>query len=201
MRFKSFVLLSVLAGVAAFGPVSRAQQAASSEGLLTLEEVADRVTRAEGALTVRVQTYHPLVEVYIQNLAPDEKLGTVPVKDEYFLGQFDWDGGAKFKSLNAVKGSKNFFTRQFSVQYLPDGFAAMSVPDWRLLDRMRYDFKYIRREFVGEARCIVIDVRPKHDDRDGFAGRIWVEDRDYNIVRFNGISRNVDLSLSSFFRK
>ena len=47
----------------------------------------------------------------------------------------------------------------------------------------------------------MLDVKPKHDIRDGFSGRIWVEDRDYNIVRFNGISRNVDQTLSTFFRK
>jgi hypothetical protein len=201
MRFTFPIQLALVAGVVVSAPPSHAQQPASSEDPLTLEEVADRVTRAEGALGVRVQTYHPIVEVYIQNLAPDDKVGSVPVKDEYFLGQFDWDNGPKFKSLSAVKGSKNFLSRKFSVQYLPDGFAAMSVPDWHLLDRQRYDFRYIRREFVGEARCIVLDVKPKRDIRDGFSGRIWVEDRDYNIVRFNGISRNVDQTLSSFFRK
>src|SRR5207249_6007248 len=134
-------------------------------------------------------------------LIPDEKLGTVPVRDEYFLGQFDWNNGPKFKALSAPKESKNFLTRPFAVQYLPDGFAAMSVPDWRLLESKRYEFKYVRREFVGEARCIVLDVRPKYNEREGFSGRIWVEDREYNIVRFNGISRQVDQTLSSFFRK
>ncbi|MFZ0283877.1 MAG: M48 family metalloprotease, partial [Terriglobales bacterium] len=35
--------------------------------------------------------------------------------------------------------------------------------------------------------CIVIDVQPKPKAPKGlFTGRIWVEDRDYNIVRFNG---------------
>src|SRR5262249_28938115 len=75
------------------------------------------------------------------------------------------------------------------------------APDWRLLDRKRYDFKFVRREFLGEARCFVLDVKPKGDARDGFSGRIWVEDREFNIVRFNGISRNVDQTLSSFFKK
>jgi hypothetical protein len=44
-------------------------------------------------------------------------------------------------------------------------------------------------------------VQPKKDVRDGFSGRIWVEDRDYNIVRFNGISRVVDQKLSNLFKR
>jgi hypothetical protein len=75
------------------------------------------------------------------------------------------------------------------------------VPDWRLLDLQRYEFALVRREFVGEARTIVLDVHPRASSADGFTGRIWVEDRDFNIVRFNGISRNVDHTLSSFFQK
>src|SRR4029077_19164121 len=88
----------------------------------------------------------------------------------------------------------------FTMQYIPDGFAAMAVPDWRSLGRPRYEINFVRREFLGEARCLVFDVHPQ-DNRDGFSGRIWVEDRDYNIVRFNGISLNVDHTLASAFRK
>src|SRR5439155_1424629 len=56
-------------------------------------------------------------------------------------------------------------------------------------------------EFLGEARCLVLDVKPKGNSGDGFSGRIWVEDRDYNVVRFNGISLNLDHTLASAFRK
>jgi hypothetical protein len=50
-----------------------------------------------------------------------------------------------------------------------------------------YNFNFVRREFLGEVRCLVIDVQPKGDQPPGrFMGRIWVEDQDYNIVRFNG---------------
>src|SRR5215475_11639222 len=50
-----------------------------------------------------------------------------------------------------------------------------------------YDFTFVRREFLGEVRCLVIDAQPKPDSPMGrFRGRLWVEDQDYNIVRFNG---------------
>jgi hypothetical protein len=179
-------------------PAPRVQQAT-----LSIEQVADRITAAESALTARLRAFHPLVEVYLQNLAPDDKLG-VPIHDEYFLGQFEWKDGPRLTPLSINKGSfqqQSLIKKPFGMQYLPDGFAAMTVPDWRLLDRQRYDFTFVRREFLGEARCFVFDLKPKGEESDGFTGRIWVEDRDYNIVRFNGISRNVDHTLSSFFRK
>jgi hypothetical protein len=66
----------------------------------------------------------------------------------------------------------------------------MGAPDWFGLDRGRYDFAFVRREFLGEARCLVFNVSPKSSSMDGFTGRIWVEDRDYNVVRFNGINRD-----------
>lgn len=171
---------------------------------LTLEGVVDRINKAEAALTARLRAYHPIAEVYIQTLAPDPKLGTVPTRDDYFLGQFDGKDGPNLTPLSPREGSfhpAGFLARPLSVQFLPSGFAATTVPDWRLIDGQRYDFDFVRREFVGEARTLVFDVRPKGDSADGFTGRIWVEDRDYNIVRFNGISRNVDHNLTGFFRK
>jgi hypothetical protein len=71
-------------------------------------------------------------------------------------------------------------------RFIPRGFAQMTILD-SSFDRSKYDFSFVRREFLGEIRCLVIDVQPKKDTGNGrFIGRIWVEDQDYNIVRFNG---------------
>ena len=49
------------------------------------------------------------------------------------------------------------------------------------------NFDYVKREFLGEVRCLVFDVTPLPKSGKGrFLGRIWVEDQDYHIVRFNG---------------
>jgi hypothetical protein len=54
-------------------------------------------------------------------------------------------------------------------------------------DRQHYKFDYVKREFLGEVRCLVFDVTPLPKAGKGrFLGRIWVEDQDFNIVRFNG---------------
>jgi hypothetical protein len=48
-----------------------------------------------------------------------------------------------------------------------------------------YDFEYVRREFLGNVRCLLFDVKPKNGGNGKFTGRIWVEDKDYNIVQGN----------------
>jgi hypothetical protein len=54
-------------------------------------------------------------------------------------------------------------------------------------DKQHYKFDYVRREFLGEVRCLVFDVTPQEKTGKGrFLGRIWVEDQGFNIVRFNG---------------
>jgi hypothetical protein len=54
-------------------------------------------------------------------------------------------------------------------------------------DQQHYDFSYVGRSFLGGVRTLVFDVKPKPKEGYGrFFGRIWVEDQDGNIVRFNG---------------
>src|SRR5207244_3827454 len=77
-------------------------------------------------------------------------------------------------------------TRLYQMKFLPRGFSQMAIVD-EDLQRQNYDFAFVRREFLGEVRCLVLDVNPKRHPGNGqFKGRIWVEDQDYNIVRFNG---------------
>jgi hypothetical protein len=75
----------------------------------------------------------------------------------------------------------------FKLTYKPTGFSWMVFVDRDNYDRAHYDFSYIRREFLGDVRCMVFDVNPKKGSGNGrFQGRIWIEDQDYNIVRLNG---------------
>src|SRR5258708_35535246 len=71
--------------------------------------------------------------------------------------------------------------------FLPDGFLQMIFIDTSGFDQQHYKFDYVRREFLGDVRCLVFDVTPLPKSGKGrFLGRIWVEDQDFNIVRFNG---------------
>ena len=55
-------------------------------------------------------------------------------------------------------------------------------------DQQHYVFSFVRREFLGSVRTWVFDVHPKADVKGmgRFYGRIWIEDEDGNVVRFNG---------------
>jgi hypothetical protein len=159
----------------------------------TMDQVIDRVVTNEQRLYGQMRNFSPLVETYIQNLKPDKDLGQVPAGDKYFLGRANFQKGVSLVPLNDT-GSKgrhvvgsigNFFS--FAMQFLPDGFLQMIFIDTNGFDKQHYKFDYVRREFLGEVRCLVFDVTPIEKNNHGrFLGRIWVEDQDYHIVRFNG---------------
>ena len=159
----------------------------------TMSDVIDRVITNENRANQQIKQYSPLVETYIQNLKPDKDLGYAPAGDKYFLGRADFSKGVSLVSLTDTnsKGKKifgsigNFFS--FAMQFLPDGFLQMIFIDTNGFDKQHYKFDYVRREFLGEVRCLVFDVTPQEKSGKGrFLGRIWVEDQDYNVVRFNG---------------
>jgi len=159
----------------------------------TMSDVIDRVITNENRSIQQIRQYSPLVETYIQNQRPDKDLGTVPAGDKYFLGRADFSKGVALVSLTDTnsKGKKlfgalgNFFS--FSAEFVPGGFLQMIFLDTNGFDKQHYKFDYVRREFLGEVRCLVFDVTPVEKSGKGrFLGRIWVEDQDYNIVRFNG---------------
>jgi len=156
---------------------------------VSIDEIADRVIERERALVAQMQHLHPIAETYIQNLKSDHDSVVVPASDQYFLGRLDLTDGVGDQLFEKQTGlslrALNPFPGIFSRKFLPVGFAQMVMLD-RDFQKKNYDFKFVRQEFLGEVRCLVMDVQPKGNAGGRFLGRIWVEDRDYNIVRFNG---------------
>jgi hypothetical protein len=71
------------------------------------------------------------------------------------------------------------------MNYVASGFMQMVYISG--FDKQNYDLKYLHQEFLGEVRTLVFDVLPKPKVKGAhFQGRIWVENQDYTIVRFNG---------------
>ncbi|MGA8868416.1 MAG: M48 family metalloprotease [Candidatus Sulfotelmatobacter sp.] len=159
----------------------------------TMDQVVDRFIEREHSLIKALSTRTPVVETYLQNLSADPQLGPVPSEDHYFLGRMDMGESVDRKDyLKEQDKSMQIrlmggFQKLFKVQYQPLGFSWMVYADRSDFDRQHYDFSYIRREFLGDVRCLVFDVKPKKNSGKGrFLGRIWVEDQDWNIVRLNG---------------
>jgi hypothetical protein len=158
----------------------------------TMDQVVDRFVMREKGLIKMLQTRTPVIETYLQNLTLDPALGPVPQNDKYFLGRMDLSTTIDRKDY--IKDDQSMekhllggFSKLFKVQYQPLGFSWMIFADRNDFDRQHYDFRYVRREFLGDIRCLVFDVTPKPKSGQGrFLGRVWVEDQDYNIVRLNG---------------
>ena len=209
IRRSGWVLVLVLGcvlGVHAQDPPSAAAQAGSGgtdasvdpaqsatslpPAALTLNDVLDHVVQREHLFMAQMRHMHPLVETYLQDLKNDQAGNPIPVKDQYFLGRLDMSDGPEDVSFTAQTGfgrrMLNKLTGVYALHFLPLGFAQMVVLDTDF-QKKYYDFNFVRREFLGELRCLVIDVQPKQGQKIArFKGRIWVEDQDYNVVRFNG---------------
>jgi len=158
----------------------------------TMDQVVDRFIEREHGLMKMLSNRTPVVETYLQNLTADPQLGPVPSEDHYFLGRMDMGETVDRKDYLKEKDPMQAklmggFHKLFKVQYQPMGFSWMVYADRTDFDRDHYEFHYIRREFLGDVRCLVFDVTPKKNSGKGrFLGRLWVEDQDYNIVRLNG---------------
>jgi Zn-dependent protease with chaperone function len=153
-------------------------------------EVADRIFYREAKFVQDLKTYTPMVETYIQNFKNNEQLGQVPSSDKYFLGRLTMKHGIEdvsfqqnTKSLPTLMLEKlNGF---YKMNYVALGFMQMVYISG--FDQRNYDLKYLHQEFLGGVRTLVFDVSPKPKVKGPhFLGRIWVEDQDYTIVRFNG---------------
>ncbi len=203
--WKSFFLSAILAG--ALAGVSSAQtqtadqtqpQTGSSPAagpVTTVDQAIDRVIAREHDEIATIRHYNPLIETYIQDMKPDKDMGAVPVHDHYFLGQADLTKGIVDNSMLSKRKGKleqfnplSHLSDLFSSSYVPEGFLQMIYIDTNGFDRQHYQFDYVRREFLGEVRCLVFDVTPLPRSGKGrFKGRLWAEDQNYTVVRFNGV--------------
>lgn len=158
------------------------------------DNMVDRVIQREHLFVETMKRMHPLVETYIQNIREDKEHNVQPIADTYFLGRADFADAAEEALFEKDQPNKarhfvsplKMLAALFQTHYIPNGFAQMALVD-RDFQKNNYYFEYVRQEFLGEIRCVVVDVRPREKAPKGlFEGRIWVEDRDFNIVRFNG---------------
>lgn len=182
---------SAAAGEAAPTPViTELPDPASNSPTVALSSVMDRVAEREHLFLAQMRHMHPMVETYLQDFKTDKSGAVSLSNDDYFLGRLEMSDGPEDTSFMGQPGFGhrllNRLTSAYSMHFLPLGFAQMVVLDNDFQTSV-YNFSFVRREFLGEVRCLVIDVQPKKDSDTGrFIGRIWVEDQDYNIVRFNG---------------
>jgi hypothetical protein len=202
---KSFGLGIILASCLAWSVSAQTTQTAdqtqpqaganTSAPVVTVDQAIDHLIAREHDEVATIRRFSPLIETYIQDMKTDKEMGAIPVKDHYFLGQADLSKGivdnsmlgarkGKFDAFNPISHMSGLFTSS----YVPEGFLQMIYIDTNGFDRQHYQFDYVRREFLGEVRCVVFDITPLPKSGKGrFKGRVWADDQSFTIVRFNGV--------------
>jgi hypothetical protein len=172
----------------------------------------DKAIAREAATIKVIKERTPLLEIYIQNMRPEPGVVQTPESDEHYLTRIDFGKhinedafarndikakedhkiGSLFKrTLGFAGGMGNGLRLQFN----PAGFARMLVMDDEDFSRTFYNFGYVRNEFLGNVPTAVFDVTPianksiipgNNKLAGKFLGRIWVETRNGNVVRFDG---------------
>jgi hypothetical protein len=162
-----------------------------------VDRLLERIVEREKAFLDAAKKRTPIIETYIQEVPESAMADERPIKDHYFLGRFQLGESLKYETLiersdapqsrSAGWGPFHSSPKNQAMLFLPRGFAQMAVIDLVDFNRQTYNFEYVRREFLGDIRCLVFDVTPRNRTQPGkFVGRIWVEDHDNSVVRFNG---------------
>ena len=177
----------------------------------------DKTVLREKAVVKVVKERAPIVETYIQLMKPDKVMRQVPESDEHHLVRVDFKkvmDDKEFKEGPKAGGKANkegFFKNSLSVfgglgtslhlQFHEAGFVQMLLMDSNNFDKQHYNFYFVRNDFLGNTPTAVFDVTPAggKSEKGRFFGRIWVETRDGNVVRFNGDFAGSDKDYSEFY--
>lgn len=175
----------------------------SARNFVGFDVLIDLALRQERRLIDLMRNFKPIVETYIQEEKPDSELGTSPKSDDYFLSRLDLTGDvpAILAFADPEHGMESWAKKLLKIAqpFAAAGFAQALFPDLNHFDRQNYTFEFVRWEVLGEVRCGVVDVKPRENSQTrSFVGRIWVEDQDFNIVRFNGTYTSKALSKRAF---
>lgn len=166
-------------------------------------ELIDKSIVREAEVIKNLKDRAPLVETYIQNMKPDVALLQVPESDQHFLGRIDFGKVINHEAYDTPdqtkksKGKLGFFKNSLSyvsglsaklhLRFDEGGIVQMILVDSKDYNRQTYKFSFVRNDFLGSVPTMVFDVEPAGKNKRGrFFGRIWIESRGGNIVRFNG---------------
>jgi len=170
-----------------------------------ITKIIYRIIANEWQVRSKLIEYSPRVETYVQYYKRDPELADVATGDAYFLGRLKFtqkvDNKVKEASFipDATMGRLRKGPELLRAHLRLDEFATEPlVVDENNFDREHYIFDPVRWEYLGDIRCLAIDIRPRNRKSMGaFQGRIWVEDHDYAIVRLNG--RRINPRRGEFF--
>jgi len=209
---------SVPAAAVIFGKKKVQQETMPGRKLTPAQSaLVDKAIGREKEVIKVVKERAPLVETYIQTMKADPVLFQVPESDQHFLarvnfgkvinddpykenkGNFSGKKGkmsflSSLKALGGISGS-------LRLTFHDSGFVQMILMDSNDFDRQHYTFTFVRNDFLGNIPTAVFDVAPSSGKREfgRFFGRVWIETRDGNVVRFNGDFAGSIESIKEFY--
>jgi len=204
--------LPLVAGINPFAKKKKDSSALPARKLTAAQNaLIDKAIIREKEVVKVVKQRAPVVETYIQNMRPDPVLVQVPASDQYFLGRVSFakiindEAYEKNPPQSKSSGKLGFFKRSnsyikglsnlFHLQFQESGFVQMLLMDSNNFDRQTYNFSFVRNDFLGTIPTAVFDVTPiggrgifpgNNKKKGRFFGRIWIETRNGNVIRFNG---------------
>jgi hypothetical protein len=158
--------------------------------------IINSIIAGEKLYYAKLKQYSPRIETYVQYNSGESDIGEIPRKDAYFLGRLMVAPNAQEKEVSFIPDTIFDWLRrrpQTFIEHLHMNEMAVEplVVDENNFDREHYVFEPVRWEYLGEVRCLAIDVHPRRrSEGRPFEGRIWVADHDYTIVRLNGTRLN-----------
>jgi hypothetical protein len=195
-----YILSIILAASGSF-PAAQ-QETTNTVEQPSIENVMAFSNRAEESLTSWLGTVSPLVEAYFQQCLVVDDITCRLNSDRYLLMRFDGTAGARKGSLLRDQGlaGRGETVQPADTQRLLDGLVHTMTPDWKQLVPGQYQYTFIKATLLGALHCVVYDVKPLSSDG-GFTGRLYLETRTWNIVRYTGSSSQVDEMLSALRAK
>ncbi len=181
------ILLPVLAAILLFGVYATADEGpldtAQPKGI-TPEEIIQRFAAKEKEFQVARDQYTYRQSVTVQTVDGDTVTGEYK---EVFDVQFDDKG----KHLENVVFAPQSSLENGGISMSPEDIEDVrhKLPFVLASDEIpEYDILYVGQQQEDELHCYVFDIAPKQIEKKKryFQGRIWVDDRDFQIVKTYG---------------
>jgi hypothetical protein len=209
----AIVIASTLpASAGILGGKKKKEEAPARKLTAAQNALIDKAIIRETATVKIIKERTPLVETYIQTMRPVPGVVQEPESDVQHLTRVQFGkhindndyaknpvkekGDHKIGSL--FKHSLGFgagLGDSLHLSFQESGFVRMLVMDDTNFNRQTYNFGYVRNEFLGSVPTAVFDVTPVpvktfipggNKNAGEFIGRIWIETRGGNVVRFDG---------------
>jgi hypothetical protein len=175
-------VFAVLTMAAVVPSLAWAQEPASEP---SIEEVIRKFSEKEKEFKIARENYTFRQEVLVQDLGPSNRL--VGEFRETTEISFDEKGRRSERVVHAPPNTlKNFFMSPEDMQSFESIQPFVLTSD----DIGQYNLKYGGKEKVDEITAYVFEVSPKKIEKNKryFEGKIWVDDRDFQIVKTFGKS-------------